>query len=298
MNYLAFNMTIQSDYPLPLPPNPSDDKPEIFITVGETITPRTLSRTYDGVWYEHGNDCLYLKWDEIGSFFIQEGTKITFSPNQRLAPQDSSALGPLLGAVMAVAMHQRGLVVLHGSSVQVNDKAVIFIGSKGAGKSTMVGYYKDQGHALISDDVCAIDMQRPGGPWIHPSFPIIKLWPDSMQYLNYTPGKHERVHPGFEKRTILIDLGFSNTLTKVAAIITLKSGPTVELEPLTGHQALAAILPHLIINRFAEQQPVILKKIVFSQTSKLVITTPVYQLQRSKEIEQLPSLYELVKKLI
>lgn len=296
MKYSAFNLIIQSDFPLPLPECQSPIPPDITVRIGEIEEPKNLSRTYDGVWYAHGGDWLFLKWDVLGSFLILEGQRIILSPSQN--PASPSPVTPLLGAVMAVTMHQRGSLALHGSSVLADDKAIIFVGPKGAGKSTMAGYYRDRGHTLISDDVCAIDMQNPDRLCIHPSFPIIKLWPDSMQALKFEPEKHERVHPEFEKRNIRLDSGFSNVMEKVASIIILKTGPVIAFEPLTGHQTLAAILPHLIINRFADQQPIFLKNKVFSLTTKLVSTIPVYQLQRPKEIEQLPSLYELVNKSI
>lgn len=51
---------------------------------------------------------------------------------------------------------QRGAVVFHGSVVNINGKAVIFMGDGGAGKSTISYYFTRNGHKKLSDDLCII----------------------------------------------------------------------------------------------------------------------------------------------
>lgn len=63
LKYCAYNLTIQSEIPLPLPQCQSPEQPDIIVTIGETDEPETLSRTYDGVWYAHGDESLFIKWD-------------------------------------------------------------------------------------------------------------------------------------------------------------------------------------------------------------------------------------------
>lgn len=292
MKYSAYNLTIQSDISLPLPLDTTGDRPDICITAGSINEPENLSRTYDGVWYAHGSNALFLKWDILGSFFISEGKRITLSQSQ--GAQEFSPVIPLLGTVMAVALHQKGMAALHGSSVLVNGKALVFLGEKGEGKSTMAGYFQKQGNELLSDDICAIDMHKQDKPIIYPSFSRIKLWPDAMQYLDYTPEQHERVHPDFEKRNISLDMGFSYSPAPVAAIIVLSTGTDLTLEPLTGHQAIPFLIPHLIINRFPENQPASLAGSIYSQLIRLLKNIPLYRLTRPREITQLPSVAELV----
>lgn len=294
MNYSAYNLTIQSDISLPLPVAPSGDQTDIIITVGEISEPGNLSRTYDGVWYAHGSDSLYLKWDTLGSFLIQGGNTIVLHPYQGQSSSESSIVTPLLGTVMAVAMHQRGMTALHGSSVLLNDKAVIFLGEKGEGKSTMAGYFRKQGCSLISDDICAIDMGE-GTPRIHSSFPQIKLWPDAMEYLQYKPEKYTRVHPGFEKRNISLKSDFSYTSSNVAAVIVLATGPDITIERITGPQAIPVLIPHLMINRFPEHQPETIVRTLFFQLVRLIKNSSVYQLTRPREISLLPEVSDVVR---
>ena len=72
------------------------------------------------------------------------------------------------------------LLVLHASAVEIDGEAVAFVGPAGAGKSTMAAKLCKQGNALISDDVLVVSFES-GQPFVVPSFPSIRLWPDSVE---------------------------------------------------------------------------------------------------------------------
>lgn len=292
MRFTAYNLTIQSELPLPLPVCRSSGQPDIRIINGDLLEPEVVYRTFDGVSYAHGEESLFLKWNVLGSFLIRKGKEIIVANKQ-----DTLRYSPvvaLLGTVMAVAIQQRGLPALHGSSVLLDDAAVIFLGEKGEGKSTIAGYLQRMGSALLSDDVCAIDMPEGKNPIISPSFSNIKLWPDSMHYLNYQPDHFERVHPSLEKRNISLNTGFSYSPSPVAAIIALATGPEVALEPLRGHYAIPFLLPHLIINRFPEHQPDKLIRDIYHQLTNLMHNVSLYRLTRPRDISLLPRLADLI----
>jgi hypothetical protein len=293
MKYLAYNLIIESELPLPLPVDDSGTPADIVITIGKIDEPENLCRTYDGVWYVHGEDSLFLKWDIIGSFLIQQGQKITFFPSP--LPQVVSPVVPLLGTVMAVALHQRGLAALHGSSVLLEGTAVVFLGEKGEGKSTMAAFFQKQGKTILSDDVCAIDFKGKQRPFIYPSFSKIKLWPDSMQYFDYAPEKHDKVHPGCEKRNISLDRGFSNVPALLDTIVVLTTGNAIFIKPLIGHKAIPVLIPHLILNRFPNNQPEILLKSVYDHLGSLLKKVRILQLTRPRDLTLLPKLTKIVK---
>ena len=89
----------------------------------------------------------------------------------------------LLGPVLGILCHQRGLFPLHASCVRIAGHAVALTGRPGAGKSTLAAALVQRGHGLVSDDVCAIDVAASGGPTVLPSFPRLKLWEDAMARL-------------------------------------------------------------------------------------------------------------------
>lgn len=296
MKYSAYYLTIESELPLPLPESISPDKPDIKIIKGDLLQPETLYRSYDGVWYAHEEGSLFLKWDALGSFRISQGREIVVA--ERKMNGKHSPVAALLGTVMAVAIQQRGTPTLHGSGMLIDDAAIIFLGQKGEGKSTIAGFLQKQGNAIISDDVCAIDMQDKEKPIISPSFSNLKLWPDAMHYLDYQIEQFERVHPALEKRNICLNTGFSYSRSPVAAMIVLTTGPEISLTPLTGHQGLPFLLAHLIINRFPEHQPDKLVRSIYNQMTDLLQHVPLYRLTRPRDISLLPRIQDLIRDMI
>jgi hypothetical protein len=85
----------------------------------------------------------------------------------------------LLGPVFGLLLLLRGAVCLHASAVAVENKAVLFVGDAGAGKSTTAAAMTRRGHALLADDIVAI-AERDSAFFATPSFPYVSLWPESL----------------------------------------------------------------------------------------------------------------------
>ncbi|WP_413204793.1 hypothetical protein [Rhodospirillum sp. A1_3_36] len=93
----------------------------------------------------------------------------------------------LLGSVVGVLCHQRGLFALHASAVRLDGRAVMISGVSGAGKSTLSAALGQRGLPMVADDVVAIDCHAPGGAQVFPAFPVRKLTPDAMEELAIDP---------------------------------------------------------------------------------------------------------------
>jgi hypothetical protein len=61
------------------------------------------------------------------------------------------------GAFMAWQLYMRGVLVLHASAIQVDDRAIAFVAGSGGGKSTMATIMSAAGGRVITDDLLAID---------------------------------------------------------------------------------------------------------------------------------------------
>jgi hypothetical protein len=88
----------------------------------------------------------------------------------------------LLGPVLAFVLRLKGRVPLHASAVVVRDRALLFVGDAGAGKSTTAAAFATLGHAVLSDDIVAV-MQTARGPAACPAYPRLSLWADSASAL-------------------------------------------------------------------------------------------------------------------
>ncbi len=294
--YTAYGLTIGSEIELPLPRSESGSSADIAIGVGRLAEPDSLSTTNDGVSYSFLANGLYLKWGRIGSFLIENGSRITVSPGDSHDPVAYPVTLPLLGTVMAIALFQRGTIALHGSCIEIGAGAVIFVGEKGEGKSTMASYLLSRGHRLLSDDICPVHLQETKQPKTYASFPAVKLWPDAMAYLNVRPDDHERVMPAAEKRTIRLSSDHLTSCCAVSGIVILRTSSAIELERLSGHTAFSLLLPHLLVNRYYDEQPAPIREQGFAQLASLSKAVPLYQLARPRDLERLPECADLLLK--
>jgi hypothetical protein len=183
-DYQIFGGILRSELTFPeltpaaaLPPRwlltTSDHAPPPFhsVTMGqEEVEPGvqvSLSRHEGG---------LRLAFDDTGIFDIShDGARIEWT--RPAEPDMASVRKDVLGRVLAVCLHQQGVVALHGSAVDLSGVAVAFLAPKFHGKSTTAAALVDTGARLLADDVVAVTTGP--HPAVLPSVPFIHLWSDS-----------------------------------------------------------------------------------------------------------------------
>jgi hypothetical protein len=112
----------------------------------------------------------------------------------------------LLGPVMGVLLRYRGVLCLHASAVAMNGRAVAFVGPPGAGKSTMAAALCQRGYMVLADDITTIE-PRNGTFYVHPAYPGVSLWPDSLSLLYGSAGPPAAPVASGEKTCLSIDEG-------------------------------------------------------------------------------------------
>jgi dephospho-CoA kinase len=101
--------------------------------------------------------------------------------------------------VFGILLHQRGDFVLHASAVRVGDRAMLFAGSSGAGKSTMAAALVKRGYPMITDDVCAISIKKGDVPRVLSDGRQLKLWANSVERLELAGAKGAAVRNKIQK---------------------------------------------------------------------------------------------------
>ena len=79
---------------------------------------------------------------------------------------------------------------LHGGAVAMAGKAVVFVGEKSMGKSTLTAALIGAGYPMLTDDHVAL-WPRDGGFWVEPGAPRLRLWPTSLSVLDDGQGETE-----------------------------------------------------------------------------------------------------------
>jgi hypothetical protein len=245
--YRAYGLALHSD--LAVPELEPDDAEAADVTVRLGSIDRPMPEPPAGTRFEFGPDDQYLAWLMVGRFLIRDGREIVVEP---LAEAGEALVRmPLLGPVMAVLLHLRGMLVLHASAVAIGGRSAIFLGDKQAGKSTTAAALVGAGHRLIADDVLAIQFPESDGPWIAPGFPHLKLDVDvAKAVIGDGAAALPPAHPSFEKRQHRLTEPFSHARVRPARIYVLSRDAVAASTPLAAADALTALIRFSYITRF------------------------------------------------
>lgn len=121
-----------------------------------------------------------LEYSHAGVFELsRDGTEIVWY--RRSDAIEELVRSIVIGPVLALALELSGSFCLHGSAVSIGGRAVVFLGPKYHGKSTLATALTAAGARLIGDDLIAVS---PGPPaMVMPGVPSVRLWDDALDAL-------------------------------------------------------------------------------------------------------------------
>lgn len=233
-SYRAFGLSVRSPLALPeLQPADAREAAEVEIVYGEVPAelPGALAR---GVRYQSAAHALRLQVDGVATYLVEQGRKITIA--RAAGTDDDDVRVFLLGSVFGALLHQRGDLVLHGSAIDWNGRAVVFLGRSGVGKSTLAAAFRARGHAVLTDDLCVLRPDSDGRMVAHPGFPQTKLWLDSLEKLDISPDGLRRIRHKLEKRAVPLAEDFAAQPLPVGKLFVLRphNRPELTFEAVQG----------------------------------------------------------------
>lgn len=149
-----------------------DREPDVHIEHGHVATDFIVDREKIALETRSAKLCRFYV-PQAAAFEIRNGSRIVVQPEPGASRGDIQTC--LTGTLLGLLTLLRNLLPLHASSVRMGQSAVCFTGHSGAGKSTLAAALACRGHALLSDDVCAIDLSGPKGPVVLPSGSAVRL---------------------------------------------------------------------------------------------------------------------------
>ncbi len=254
--YHSYGLRIQSDIDLPELDHDADGgsvAPDLVIRrQALNLSAEICSQSMVEIFGPEETD---LWWRTIGGFRLPHASnEILVDPNPGV--RDDLLAYPLLGTVLALALHRRGQFTFHASAVSVARRGVVILGNKGAGKSTTAASLLAAGHPLVADDIVALD-DNPAAPRLVQGFGQVKLdevalaivcSPDSRAPVTLRPPMN--VPALAAKRRVLFPGGLAPAPVLAGLICVLARGPLPRLVPLPAHEALQAVLMHAYVGRF------------------------------------------------
>lgn len=194
MKYIAYNTIIESDIDLGLPK--AEGETQILIKKSKFLLPKLsktkIYRAGNQAFHAQTADATFLSWPGQVDFKIQEN----FIEYQADSSLDEGLLRIFITSeALGTALFLRGMFLLHGSAVVINNKAQVYIGTPGAGKSTTVAAFAKAGFSVLSDDMVALKLNDSGEIVVVPAFADVKIWQDAVENLDW---KTQDLKPAWE----------------------------------------------------------------------------------------------------
>jgi hypothetical protein len=211
-SYWVYGLGLVTDRPIPgLTPVDGLTAPDVEVSLGggphridhcrnQALSLQYVSANRDArgepilrVWVDEGDGSFRLRYRDGVEFGVdQRGTRVWASGPEGAIPEYLAVylLGPVLGFVLRL----RGIICLHASAVMVGNRALAFVGSPGAGKSTLAAAFALSGYPVLGDDV--LPLREADGLFLAgPGTPRLCLWPDAVAHLYGSPEVLPRLIP-------------------------------------------------------------------------------------------------------
>jgi hypothetical protein len=292
--YSAYGLKIQAALHLPELVPIAPTSPDLTIKFG-AVDRTPMKNYYEGMDLYTTADFAAFFWEEVGSISIRAGREVIIDPYPGV--EERLLRLPLLGIAFSVVLHQRGFFELHGSAIEIDGSAAVFMAGKGWGKSTLAAMLYSRGHHLISDDLIAIRFEPSGQPVVIPAFPQLKLLPEAAAFaLGDDPETLPPLATGYEKRARLGIDRFSQTPVPLKGIYQLDKGETIALKPLNPQEATVQIIANSFIARCASTLLEGDAKIKhFQDCMRLIQQVPIYRLERPQDLSLVPTIAQRVE---
>jgi hypothetical protein len=229
-------------------------------------------------WLDRNGREVWSQWGEDSSF--EDAT--SYLP------------GPILGYLLRL----RGVTCLHASAVRCGERAAVFVGPGGAGKSTLAAALALRGHAIVSEDVVALH-ECNGLFYGVPAYPYVGLWPQSVKAL-YGPEKDfAAFSENFPKRMVRLDssgLRFSEENVALNSLFLLQersndvAAPL--LESIDKREALMWLVGNTYANLLLDEE---MRAREFALLGRLVNSVPIKCLRAHQDVSRIGALCELIE---
>lgn len=184
-----------------------------------------------------GPDTIALHLPDLATFLITGGERIRVYPSRGIGPEDIRPY--LLGSAIGAAMHQRGMLPLHASSVRTARGVVAFSAPCGYGKSTIAAGLWQRGFDMLSDDILALNEDAPGRFACMRGVPALKLLPDAAARLDAASLAHKELNDITGKYYISTGAPHLTDALPLWRIYFLHEGDEVRIRKLSGADSMA-----------------------------------------------------------
>lgn len=277
--YLIGGIVFKTEIVIPELPETELDH-DTIIEIGKA--PEELQNGYNvrALLQVNDKDEVLVIMPDLARFYIKGSKKVIIQILNKSRERD--AINHLLTFIFGAISYKKHFFPLHGGGVVYNGEAYLFTGESGSGKSTTIAGLLKQEFPIVADDISNLFYKD--GKWrVHPCFPRVKLWEDSLNLLSFSNRGEYRFKKDFNKYFVPVENSFIDKAYPVKRIYHLSTcrESTVSFNKLEGPDSIYTL-------RNNSFKPVMVKhfglsEIHFNQLLSLSKDVQVYNLIRSKE---------------
>ncbi len=281
--YKAYNLYIASELSLPeLIIDEGNPEVDVIVRFGKLDEVKRVNSKHECQFRGHV--------ENFGDILISQGREIVIDPVPGADEGRMRAI--LLGPIFCVLMRQRGLLVLHASAVNINNKAVAFIGGPGWGKSTLATTFHTKGYDVLTDDVMPIQIGS-GQPLVFPAYPQFKVWPQAVASLGHNAENFSPIFQDARKLAYKFSLGFQQTPLPLERIYVLDKGDSHKITKIQPQEAFVNLLRHTRVMSLVTEEEFLSAHMQLC--SKLLKKVSFCRFIRKPSLDDLPLLVKMVE---
>ena len=244
-NYYVYGLNIKSEVKIEEFENlPLISEKDIVKITYSQMDDYIKNRIEEGKKIELLKNKIWFHIDNIATYCITNGNNIEIEVCENADMQLMKVY--VMCSCLGFIMLQREMVAIHGGVIEMDNKAVIFTGDRGAGKSTLTTALREKGYKFISDDVASIKIDKV--PFVMPGFPYQKLCESAMNNFGYDKEDYTSFMSDKEVKYIVPAKDqFVYEEKELTSMVKLTVGDVdeVTIEELTGSEKLNNIIENI-----------------------------------------------------
>ena len=218
----------------------SYQSPTVSIKLG-TVPNQIPDAFYIDVDEQIAADHYLLDVDQVAKYLVVGNSEVIIEPYDKA--ESSVIRNCFLSTVISVLLFKHDFLTLHSCAVEVGDKAVLFLGHSGAGKSTTAFGLYTRGYAVLNEDISTIELREQGIPFVFPGVSRIKLWSKSLECFDYSTSGFQQISKNIPKFNIPINRVSKETPIPIHKLIFLSVEDVkgIECKSLDGVELFALL---------------------------------------------------------
>ena len=216
------------------------------------------------------------------------------SPNSKVIEEIRKYI---LGSALGLLLFQRNIIALHGSSIVINNNAIIISGNIGAGKTSTTLSLVNKGYSFLTDDVASVIKDINGTYNVHHCIPYQKLCFNTIESLGYDKNKLIQIDKIKNKYYSPEIINFTKEPKKLKSLFYLTTSnnlTTVSCSEVFGVEKFKLILSNIFRKELIPNE--LIKGNYIKEVLNLSKNISVYKITRPKNGNSVEKIVNIIEK--